>query len=178
MVKILFLDCDGTIRQPRGGAKFINHPRDQRIIPGADSAIARYYQQGYCCIGITNQGGVASGYKSLEDAIAEQRYTLKLFRELEAIYFCPDYEGLIGWKVTRTGKFKVSNHHRVAELMAHEQYRFRKPGAGMIMLASLEFEGILEESMMVGDRDEDEAAAAKAGVAFLWADAWRKSALV
>lgn len=175
MTKFLFLDCDGTIRQPLGGSKFISHPRDQRIIPGADIAIAHYHRQGYLCIGATNQGGVASGYKSLEDTIVEQRYTLKLFPQLSAIYLCPDYEGLICWKVTRDGEQKVSNHQRVTELMVHEPYNFRKPGAGMMMLASIEFEGSLEESIMVGDRPEDEAAAANAGVNFLWADAWRES---
>lgn len=165
MKKILFLDCDGTIRQPLGGSKFISHPQDQRIIPGADEAIAHYHRQGYRCIGITNQGGVASGYKSLEDTIVEQRYTLKLFPELEAIYFCPDYEGLICWKVTRSEERKIFD----------ADGNFRKPGAGMIMLAAIEFEGILAESTMTGDRPEDEAAAANAGVSFLWADVWRKS---
>lgn len=40
MTKILFVDCDGTIREPLSGAKFIQHPHDQKIIKGATEAIA------------------------------------------------------------------------------------------------------------------------------------------
>ncbi|MBE9039344.1 HAD-IIIA family hydrolase [Oscillatoriales cyanobacterium LEGE 11467] len=168
MAKLLFLDCDGTIRQPASGKKFIDNPQDQCAIPGADKAIANYHQQGYLCIGVTNQGGVASGYKSLEDTIAEQSHTLKLFPELEIIYFCPDYEGQICWKVTRDGERKIFD----------ADGNFRKPGTGMLLLAASEFEGILAESTMAGDRPEDEAAAMAAGVTFLWADVWRKSTSV
>ena len=39
MTKILFVDCDGTIREPSSGAKFIQNPHDQKIIKGADEAI-------------------------------------------------------------------------------------------------------------------------------------------
>lgn len=56
--KLLLLDCDGTIREPRSGAKFIQRPEDQKIIAGADKAIAHYHQEGWILVGITNQGGV------------------------------------------------------------------------------------------------------------------------
>lgn len=42
MSKILFLDLDGTIREPASGEKFINDPHDQRIIEGVREAIAHY----------------------------------------------------------------------------------------------------------------------------------------
>lgn len=38
--RLLLLDLDGTIHEPLSGEKFIQHPRDQRIIKGADKAIA------------------------------------------------------------------------------------------------------------------------------------------
>lgn len=47
MNKILFVDCDGTIREPKSGAKFIQSPDDQQIIKGADAAIARWFNEGY-----------------------------------------------------------------------------------------------------------------------------------
>lgn len=74
MFKLLMVDCDGTIREPLSEAKFIQHPHDQKIIKGADRAIADYHAQSYNIVGISNQGGVAAGYKSLERTIAEQRY--------------------------------------------------------------------------------------------------------
>ncbi|YAF99498.1 MAG: hypothetical protein AB3A66_29745 (plasmid) [Nodularia sp. CChRGM 3473] len=69
MTKILFLDLDGTVRRTKSGKTFINTPLDQEIIPGVTEAISHYSD--HYLIGITNQGGVAAGKKSLEDAIAE-----------------------------------------------------------------------------------------------------------
>jgi hypothetical protein len=102
MTKLLLVDCDGTIRKPITRNLFIQHPRDQKIIKGAAEAIAHFHAQGYTIIGITNQGGVAMGYKSLEDAIAEQLYTLELLPQILCIYFCPDLEGKYCWLVSKT----------------------------------------------------------------------------
>lgn len=35
-------------------------PRDVKIIPGADAAIAHFVSREYKCVGISNQGGVAA----------------------------------------------------------------------------------------------------------------------
>lgn len=70
MTKLLLLDCDGTIREPLSSNPLIQHPRDQKMIKGADKAIAHFHSQGWSICGISNQGGVAAGHKSLEDAIA------------------------------------------------------------------------------------------------------------
>ncbi|MCP2730489.1 HAD-IIIA family hydrolase [Limnofasciculus baicalensis] len=168
MTTILFVDCDGTIRKPKSRAKFIQSPDDQQIIKGAENAIASWKEQGYAIVGITNQGGVAAKHKTLESAIAEQRYTLNLFPLLSEIYFCPDYEGLICWRVTRDGEFNITNNEPV-----EEKYKFRKPGCGMILMASNLFSGNLEECWMVGDSPEDEGAAVNAGIRFMWAGDWR-----
>ncbi|WP_414755593.1 hypothetical protein [Anabaena sp. CCY 9910] len=45
--KLLILDLDGTVRRPKSGAKFINTPLDQEIIPEAAKAIAFYKSEGY-----------------------------------------------------------------------------------------------------------------------------------
>jgi D-glycero-D-manno-heptose 1,7-bisphosphate phosphatase len=100
MTKLLLLDCDGTIREPASGGKFIQHPSDQRIIKGADQALAHYHKNEWQIVGITNQGGVAAGHKTIEDAIEEQLITLELFPEIEGIFFCPD-ERKSGTKWTR-----------------------------------------------------------------------------
>jgi D-glycero-D-manno-heptose 1,7-bisphosphate phosphatase len=170
-MKLLFVDCDGTIRQPTNGEQNIGHPAYQQIIVGADEAIFRYRRQGWTIIGITNQGGVAAGFKSVDGAIAKQQYTLEIFPDIFGICFCPDFEGQTAYIVTRK---KVQKFTRELTLFAN----FRKPGHGMIELVTSEFlkRGMSVDSsyLMVGDRAEDEQCAAAAGIDFLWADKWRQ----
>ncbi|MDZ8138999.1 MAG: HAD-IIIA family hydrolase [Nostoc sp. DedQUE04] len=183
MYKGLFLDLDGTVRESTDG-KFIQQPTGQRIMAGVHEAIAHHKRQNYTIIGITNQGGcdtinrdTGKPLKSLEDAITEQKYTLKLIPQLEAIYFCPDMKGQVCWIVKKNGfEFLVSDlDTRISEfenriLTGSEVYR--KPGAGMIYRAVKDFDIDLTKSWMIGDRDEDEKAAITAGVNFMWADIW------
>jgi D-glycero-D-manno-heptose 1,7-bisphosphate phosphatase len=168
-MKLLFVDCDGTIREPASGEIFIQHPKDQRIIIGADEAIFRYRRQGWTIVGITNQGDVAAGFKSLESAIAEQQYTLEIFPDIFGICFCPD-EGQTAYIVSRK---------KVQEFTKGLFASFRKPGCGMIELVTYKFlKGGMSAShatyLMVGDRPEDKLCAEAAAIDFLWADKWRK----
>lgn len=169
MTKILFLDLDGTVREPKSGAKFINDPYDQKLIAGVKEAIAHYSKSGWQLIGITNQGGVGAGHKSLESAIIEQRYTLDLIPELEAIYFCPDFEGNVCWQIS---KYFQRQWDDEPDLF---RGTYRKPGDGMLIRAIGEYVPEIENSQhwYIGDRQEDELCAAAAGVNFMWADVWR-----
>ena len=173
MTKLLLVDCDGTIREPLSGAKFISHPRDQRIMAGADKAIAHYHKQGWTIVGISNQAGIAAGYKSIEDAIAEQQYTLSLFPEMTAIFFCPDFEGQ---HCCLVGIVEKPRAIHLADWAADLIGTFRKPDPGMIN-AALRMTNILlaarHESWFVGARAEDEQAAAAAGINYLDAAIWR-----
>ena len=165
-MKILFLDCDGTIRQPKSGSTFISSPEDQEIVEGVQEAVATYKNSGYTIIGITNQGGVAAGHKSLESAIKEQQLTLSLIPDLDFIYFAPTYDGLICWRVDRKDETEIR------QISVEEFDSFRKPGAGMLNLA-LKFYGTSpQDCLMVGDRPEDKQAAIAAGVRFMWAQDW------
>ncbi|MHC5747777.1 MAG: HAD hydrolase-like protein [Nostoc sp.] len=187
----LFLDLDGTVRESTEG-KFIQTPTKQRIMAGVHEAIAHHKRQGYTIIGITNQGGcdtinrdTGKPLKSLEDAIAEQQYTLSLIPEMEVIYFCPDMKGYKCFKVDRDNVEKIEDNteaetHFYAISRAYDESystppdrKFRKPGAGMIYRAASDFEIDLTKSSMIGDRDEDEKAAVAAGLNFMWADVWR-----
>jgi D-glycero-D-manno-heptose 1,7-bisphosphate phosphatase len=169
MTKILFVDLDGTIRRPKSGGVFVQIPDDQEIIPGADKAVNHAVSEGFVIIGITNQGGVAAGKKSLESCLAEQRFTLRLFPSLAAIYFCPDFEGNSCWGVNRghTGGRNYFRRH-----LPDSSQSFRKPGIGMISLVSSHFSS-LSNCYMVGDRPEDEQCAEAAGIDFMPADVWR-----
>ncbi|MEY3867523.1 MAG: hypothetical protein RLZZ338_1414 [Cyanobacteriota bacterium] len=160
---IFFFDLDGTLRQTKSGLTFINEPDDQQPIPGAQKAVAYYASKGFTCIGITNQGGVAAGYKSLDNAIKEQQVTLKLFPQIKKIYMCPD-----------DGQKCICVHANTYTDIAHPQLRgkFRKPSTGMIQIP---FEGCQpppDSSLcwMVGDRVEDFECAKSAQINFIWAD--------
>lgn len=189
--KLLLVDLDGTVRQPRSGSKFIQHPRDQQVIPGAAVAIARYHEQDWMIVGITNQGGVAAGHKQLEDAIAEQLYTLELVPQMLGIYFCPDFEGKHCWFVPTSKDNPVREDRLVEEIdVAYPLHLekgwvrsyvgdcgFRKPQPGMLLAAIGSYtDGRATKDpknyLYVGDRAEDEQAAQNARVNFIWAASW------
>lgn len=92
-MKILFVDIDGTLTETISGHAFKQNPQDVKIIGGADQAIIHFAKLGWHIIGISNQGGIASGHKTLEATFQEFEFTLDLFPDLRDIYFCPDFEG-------------------------------------------------------------------------------------
>ena len=167
MAKFILFDLDGTLRQTKSGATFINDPADQQAIAGTQKALNYYASKEFICIGITNQGGVAAGHKSLADAEREQEITLNLFPELLCIYFCPDFDGNDCWLKSRENPaFPI--HNSWAKQFLGE---FRKPGAGMIKAAILNHygNGMPDDCWMIGDRPEDQKCAEAAGVKFVWA---------
>lgn len=174
MTKLLLCDLDGTVRTTKSGATFINDPLDQQLIPEAQSAIAHYHSQEWAIVGITNQGGVSAGHKSLEDAVREQNYTLELCPQLGAIIFCVDFAGESRIDVVRPMALAVNlefNYH-----LTHERLKgtYRKPNPGML-LWTLAWLGIDKaDTIYVGDRPEDEQAATNAGVKFLSHTEWYK----
>lgn len=171
MKKLLLVDCDGTLREPASGEKFIQHPLDQKIIEGADKGVVHAHKQGWTIIAISNQGGVAAGHKLLEDAIAESHYTLELFPQIQCAYICPDFEGRHCWMVGR-------GHDEIAVHLTPwgEEFigSFRKPQPGMLN-AAIKMSGaetLKKDYWYIGDRPEDEEGAMRAGVNFMPADIW------
>ncbi len=64
-MSLLLVDLDGTIREPLSGKRYFQHFQYQKIIPGAEVAIGAY-KDNWIIAGITNQGGVAAGHKSIQ----------------------------------------------------------------------------------------------------------------
>lgn len=165
MSKIIFFDLDGTLRQTKSGQTFINEPEDQQAIKGTQEALAYYQEKGFLLIGITNQGGVAAGHKSLQSAIEEQRITLKLFPQLSEIFFCTNYSGESCWQLSDGnvpldfGAPRAGNGTAIS---------CRKPGHGMLLVAARPL-AELKDCWMIGDRPEDQQCAEAAGVKFVWA---------
>lgn len=195
--RLLALDKDGTLVRPASGSKFVQHPEDQVLLPGVAEVIRRYADEGWAMVICSNQGGVAAGHKTLEEAIAEMRYCLNLLPEINTAYFCPSlappkwlrWLRHLGFYATRC--YRVDRDGRplsAAEWFVDEDYilaggdntfGYRKPGGLMLFWAATEHlilaDGWHENVLFVGDRPEDEGAANAAGVRFMWADDWRNS---
>lgn len=162
MSKILFLDLDGTVRQTKSGATFINDPYDQELMPGVVEAITQYSD--WAIVGVTNQIGVEAHRKTLDDCIKEQMYTMQLLPQIQCINFCTTFNGSDGYRCYSYGD--------VINLPSGRNYR--KPSAGMLMQFIEDYHSLpLEEILMVGDRAEDEQCAKNAGINFIWAEDWR-----
>jgi D-glycero-D-manno-heptose 1,7-bisphosphate phosphatase len=153
----LCLDLDGTVRYSRAG-EFINQPEDIALYPGIEAKLWHYRDQGFLIFGISNQGGVAFGHKTPEGCEAEIAHTAALFKRnpFHIIKVCYNHP---------LGTHPPYNHRSL----------LRKPDIGMLALCELDaFEqgGVVvdwTESLMVGDRPEDQECAARAGIAFAWA---------
>ena len=153
----LCLDFDGTIRYSRTG-KFINDPDDVILFEGVEEKIWQYRDQGYMIFGITNQGGVAFGYKTEDGNEQEIQRTLDLFENnpfhlVQYSYGHPD------------GTVLPYNHSSL----------LRKPFYGMLVLCEIDAKklGVIvdwERSIFVGDSPEDRACADAAGPSFIDAD--------
>lgn len=189
---VLLLDLDGTVRETKSGEKFINDPDDQKLITGVEEAIAKYDNLSWKIVGVTNQGGVASGFKTLESAIKEQQITLDLIPKMRFILFCPDMSGRecfmvepkeTNYKLTRLGLSGIyeagqipmkSPDYTIENSVIHVKQvgSFQKPKPGMLISASNFFSGYLTENLMIGDREDDQLAAKAARMRFMWAEDW------
>jgi len=169
-MKLLICDKDGTLTRPKSGQTFVQHPEDQELIEGVADAIARYIADGWTIAIASNQGGVAAGFKTLEDAQDEMRYALSLLPEIEYAVFCPD-NGDTAHLVSIAGG---CNRYRKYQRISVEGLSYRKPSAGLIKICLAQTVFPYSDILFVGDRPEDQGAAANAKVNFMWADEWRK----
>lgn len=168
MNKLLILDKDGTIARSES-CEFVQNPTDQVVLPGVEKAILRYQCEGWRVVIASNQGGIESGHKTMDDEIAEMRYCMKL-TGIDYAYFCPDFAGEKVYRVAKTGKPATPG------LLCPFRSGFRKPEPGMLHLAMYDFKPYKAEwvdVLMVGDMWSDRLAATKAGVRFMQADSWR-----
>jgi len=150
--RALFLDRDGVINHEVG---YLHHPADVRWIDGIVPLCLTAQSLGYKLVVVTNQSGIARGYyteQDFQDLMLWMR--TELLRNgvtLDAVYHCPYHpEGV--------GEYK-------------RQHEDRKPGPGMLLRAARDLSLDLTQSILIGDRCSDIAAANAAGLqqAFLLA---------
>lgn len=144
--RALFLDRDGVVNEEVG---YLHRAEEVRFVDGIFSLCRTAVGLGYRLIVVTNQAGIARGYYSEADFHALMTFMRAELRvegvELDAVYFCPFHP-----------------EHGVGEYK--REHEDRKPGTGMLRRGVTEFGAELSESVMVGDRCSDIAAANAAGL--------------
>jgi|ERR1044072_518256 D-glycero-D-manno-heptose 1,7-bisphosphate phosphatase len=159
--RILCLDLDGTVRRSKSGKTFIEGPDDIEIIPGMKELLWKYYEEGWTLIFVSNQGGVAHGFKTNINVREEANRTVELLQRYDKRcvrlhLWCPYDE-----------KGKASEYDW--------RSLCRKPNYGLLAQAE---QTLLNEhciipdwdnSLFVGDMSTDEECAKSAGIPFMWA---------
>jgi len=153
----LCLDLDGTIRYSKSG-EFIDRPSDVVVYDDVEEKLWEYRDNGYLIFGISNQGGVAFGYRTRELDHAILAETIRQFEE-NPFYIV-----------------KTSYHHPDGDVEPYcHRSMFRKPQTGMLAFCEVSAwrNGIVvdwDNSLFVGDRPEDKECAEKADIEFVSAN--------
>lgn len=163
-VPLLVLDLDGTVRHGKDElGRFVNGPKDVVVFPEAVQMMRRWAHKGGRIIGVSNQGGIALGYMTMDTCAAAMRRTHHLTGELfDKIAWC--------------------RHHPDAADPEMARCWCRKPSPGLLIEAAIDLAREHSETypphlgLFVGDRPEDEACARLAGFDFAWAADWRAQA--
>ncbi len=161
-VPVLYLDLDGTVRHGFDElGRFVNGPEDVRVFDEAPALLAKYKAAGWRLVAVSNQGGIALGHVTLASCLAAMHETDRQTGSVfDRICFC--------------------RHHPSATDPEFAVCWCRKPRPGLIIDAalslSMQYRGEIYPphlGLLVGDRPEDEGAAANAGLPFMKAADWR-----
>lgn len=141
----VFLDRDGTLNEEVG---YLHRPEDVVLCRGAAEAIGMLNRCSVPVIVVTNQAGIGRGLFGWQDFQAVTDRIEELLAErgarLDGVYAAPHHpEG--------RGVYRVADHPD------------RKPNPGMLLRAAEEHGLDLGRSWMVGDKDIDLEAGARAG---------------
>jgi D-glycero-D-manno-heptose 1,7-bisphosphate phosphatase len=144
--KALFLDRDGVINHEVG---YLHRTEDVRFVDGIFSLCGTAQSLGYALVVVTNQSGIARGLYTPADFETLMRWMSAQFAErgitLTAVYHCP-YHPTHG----------IGEYQRESE--------DRKPSPGMLLRAARDYDLDLTQSILIGDRCSDIAAANAAGL--------------
>ena len=137
-----FLDRDGVLNVDSG---YVHNIDQLEWIAGAPEAVRLLNEAGYYVLVVTNQSGIARGY--FDEAAMHQFHThmQEVLRSrgahIDAFYYCPHHpEGTVKELAVRCS--------------------CRKPEPGMLEQAAREWPIDLGRSFLIGDKNDDMAAAA------------------
>lgn len=176
--KVLCVDLDWTIRRPlstikdsRGNDRiFIKDENDIELMPNVVEVLTQYHNDGWFIVGITNQGGVAHGFKTIRTINYEINATLeKLLIEVINEDGEKEMRPLIS-------EVKVCYNEAKGSVIPFN-YRSlkRKPYIGLLVSTEetlyIEYKFIVDwdNSLIVGDLESDRQLAENADVPFRWA---------
>jgi D-glycero-D-manno-heptose 1,7-bisphosphate phosphatase len=144
--RALFLDRDGVINHDDG---YTSRPEDFKFIEGIFDLCREARAKGYLLIVVTNQAGIGRGYYSEPDFQALTAWMCSRFEEEGApitdVFFCPDHPEY------GIGSYKIDSFDR-------------KPNPGMFLRACEKYRLLMQESIMIGDKDSDMQAAKRSDV--------------
>lgn len=147
---ILFIDADGTLREPiQKESPFIKDYTDIKLKEGVRDKLLEY-KDSHIIVIISNQGGIAHGFKTEADIEKEFDITCNLLNnnlidpliDRELVFYCP---------FEKNGKVVPFNNDST----------LRKPNVGLATLAEFYLMAKKyicidwDNSFMVGDRAED-----------------------
>jgi D-glycero-D-manno-heptose 1,7-bisphosphate phosphatase len=143
--KALFLDRDGVINEE---INYLYRVEDVRWVEGIFPLCRAAQVLDYKLVVVTNQAGIARGFYTVKDFQALMEWMRGRFQSewitLDGVYSCPFHpEGI--------GEFR-------------REHEDRKPLPGMLLRAARDLHLDLGESLLIGDRCTDIAAARAAGL--------------
>jgi D-glycero-D-manno-heptose 1,7-bisphosphate phosphatase len=152
-----FLDRDGVLNVDHG---YVHRPERLEWIADAPEVVRMLNEAGSAVIVITNQSGVARGYFGESDV---KRFHAHMQEELkargahvDAFYYCP--------------------HHPQGSVAPYAiACNCRKPKPGLLEQAARDFVIDRKRSFLIGDKDDDVAAAQAFGVRGIKFDAKKQS---
>jgi D-glycero-D-manno-heptose 1,7-bisphosphate phosphatase len=148
-IKLYIFDADGTLRRSTvAGQPTPNQESEWELLPKVKTKISQILsQQEDTLIGIaSNQGGIELGYLSKQQA-------RKLLNDL--------YKDLTG-KVPPKGMIQLCPDFKKTS-------ECRKPNPGMLQEIIKQAGVSPDQTVFIGDQEDDRLAAKNAGVAFVWA---------
>jgi D-glycero-D-manno-heptose 1,7-bisphosphate phosphatase len=142
----VFLDRDGTLNEDFG---YVGSPERFCWLEGAIAAIRRINDAGAYAFVVTNQAGVAHGHY-------DERAVVELHRWMQ---------GELRREGAHIDDFRYSPHHPNGAVAAYRgEHEWRKPNAGMLLDLMSHWPVDAARSIMLGDKDLDVAAGARAGL--------------
>jgi D-glycero-D-manno-heptose 1,7-bisphosphate phosphatase len=158
---VLYLDLDDTVRKGKAAlGRFVNGASDVEVFPEIPDILREYKRRGWRIVAISNQGGVAMGFLSMEECAAGMLETQRQCRgAFDKILFC--------------------THHPEAADPEYAVCWCRKPRIGLILEACHSLSAIHNEyypphlALFIGDLPEDEQCASNANIEFMNAETWR-----
>jgi D-glycero-D-manno-heptose 1,7-bisphosphate phosphatase len=158
-VPTAFLDRDGVLNVDRG---YVHRAEQLEWVNGAAEAVRLLNEAGFRVVVVTNQSGIARGLYD-EDTLRRlhthmQEMLAQQGARIDAFYYCPHHpQGSVA-------RFAIA-------------CECRKPKTGMLEQAARDHPVDRGHSFLIGDKDDDVAAAAAFGIRGIKFDA-AKEALV